>query len=282
MAPRLPELHLVRALRRQLGRPLDERAPGSLVDGVLAYVCNICGAPGRARLAELGREAPSCTACGSTVRMRAVVHLLSRALFGTSLKLADFPRRPDIHGIGLSDWRIYADGLADKLDYTNTFLDEPPRLDIRCVDPSLFGSLDFLIASDVFEHVAPPVAVAFANARRLLKPGGVCIFSVPFVTEAGCRTQEHFPELHDFVVLDGPSGKRLINTTARGERQEFDSLVFHGGDGLTLEMRCFSEESLVDEFGRAGFREVVFERESELRFGIYWQHPWSVPITARA
>jgi len=52
--------------------------------------------------------------------MRAIVHLLSTELFGESYILRDFPVRPDIRGIGLSDWDGYAGGLPHKLNYTNT------------------------------------------------------------------------------------------------------------------------------------------------------------------
>ena len=98
---------------------------------------------------------------------------LSLGLFKESLALPDFPTRPDIKGIGLSDADLYSKRLQHKVSYTNTFLHSPPRLDITDIDAAEFGELDFLIASDVFEHVTPPVGRAFRNARRLLRQGGV-------------------------------------------------------------------------------------------------------------
>jgi len=152
--------------------------------GCLTFQCNICGAACEYPMLDLGRETPSCRNCGSTVRMRSIVHLLSMELFGQSLVLPDFPTRLDIRGMGLSDWNRYADPLAQRLSYTNTFYHQEPRLDITRIDPALEGSLDFLISTDVFEHIVPPISVAFANVRRLLKPDGVFIFSVPYTLDA--------------------------------------------------------------------------------------------------
>lgn len=250
--------------------------------GSLSYRCNVCGQACQSRVIELGREQPSCPRCRSSVRIRAIVHLLSMELFGQSLALPDFPLRPRIKGIGLSDWEAYAEPLAKKLGYTNTFYHQEPRLDITAgVDPALEGTLDFLISSEVFEHVAPPVSVAFNNACRLLKPGGVMIFTVPYVNAPGTVTREHFPDLHRYELVKEPQGYVLKNVTRDGIAQTFDQLVFHGGDGATLEMRVFSERSLLEEFAQAGFDSVKIYREPNFEHGIYWTHSWSLPMTAR-
>jgi SAM-dependent methyltransferase len=112
--------------------------------------------------------------------MRSMVHVLSLELFGECLVLPDFPERPDLIGIGMSDWDAYAIPLAGKLGYTNTYFDRKPALDITHVPEEMVGTLDFILSSDVFEHVQPPVAKAFENARRLLKPNGVFVFCVPY------------------------------------------------------------------------------------------------------
>src|SRR5438477_9425364 len=96
-----------------------------------SFSCNVCGSPVHAvPFLGLGREGASCFTCGSSVRMRSIVHNLSMGLFGRSLPLTDFPSRPDLVGIGLSDWPGYADLLADKLSYINTFYHKKPFLDI--------------------------------------------------------------------------------------------------------------------------------------------------------
>lgn len=245
----------------------------------LWFRCNVCGRPARAKVAELGREIPSCRCCGSTVRNRALVHWLSVELFGKSLAIHEFPHRPDIVGIDMSGWHGYGQALGERLGYRNTYYHMEPKLDITAIDPSLLGTLDFVISSDVFEHVAPPVSIAFENTRRLLKPGGVLIVTVPYTKEAG--TKEHFPDLYQYEIVKEGDDFVLINTTRSGERQVFRNLVFHGGPGTTLEMRVFSEKSLVGGLERAGFEQVKIRAEPDYDAGVVWHESWSLPVTAR-
>jgi SAM-dependent methyltransferase len=209
-----------------------------------------------------------------------MVHLLTSEILGNSVALPDIPRRLDFRGIGLSDSTTYAGPLAKKFAYTNTHFDAKPMLDIANAGPEHDGCYDFMIASDVFEHIAPPVARAFANARRLLRPSGVLIFSAPFMLDAD--TVEHFPELHDYRLIESPEGWLLENRTADGRAQTFTNLVFHGGIGATLEMRQFSLTSLVRDFATAGFSRMRVAGEAFLPHGIHWPEPWSVPMVAHA
>ena len=130
-----------------------------------------------ARSAPPGREVPSCSACGSTVRLRSLIALLSREIFGVELAIPDFPVLKGIRGFGMSDPPELAQRLAEKFEYTNTFYHQEPRLDV--VDPSPehlrehTGRYDFILSSEVLEHVSPPVERAFANLNRMLKPDGL-------------------------------------------------------------------------------------------------------------
>lgn len=246
------------------------------------FRCNICGGASTCDPTTVDREDASCTGCGSSVRLRAIVHLLSVALFEESMPLGDFPVRPDLYGFGLSDWSLYAKPLARRFSYVNTFYHTAPRLDITDVPDELAGSADFLIATDVFEHVLSPVERAFHGARRLLREGGVFVFSVPFHVGDG-GTVEHFPSLHDFSLEgDVASGFRLRNRLPDGAEEVFEDLVFHGGPGSTLEMRVFSRDEVVRHFREAGFRDVQFAEADEPRWGIHWTSPFSRPLVARA
>lgn len=231
----------------------------------------------------LGREDSTCSHCGSAVRIRSVVHHVSMALFGMSLPIAQFPLRPDLRGIGLSDWEGYANRFVRRLNYTNTFYHTDPRLDITDVPDDMAGTCDFVISTDVFEHVLPPVNRAFNGAKKLLKPGGTFVFTVPFMIEED-DTREHFPHLFKFELKTGADGVvRLHNMRQDGTFEVFDDLCFHGGPGSTLEMRLFARNSIERELQNAGFSNIRFDSEFVPQHGIYWKYPkWSIPIIATA
>lgn len=205
---------------------------------------------------KLQRETPSCDGCGSTVRARSIIDILARTLFGESMPLPEFPTDRGIRGVGLSDWEGYARTLANKLNYTNTYYHKDPRLDISAEQQELpEGQLDFLISSDVFEHIAP--------------------YSLEL------DTVEHFPGLYQYEILERGDRRVLRNITRDAREQIFKNLVFHGGEGETLEMRIFSETAVLKRLENAGFQEITVHREPCFKFGIYQPEPWSLPISAR-
>lgn len=232
----------------------------------LSFRCNICGRTCAAKTADINREVPSCKNCGSTLRWRSIIRALSMELFGESLSLQDFPKIRRITGLGMSDWEGYAMPLARIFNYRNTYYHQEPKLDITRFDPTLEKAFDFIISSDVFEHVLPPVSKAFENIRKLLRPDGVLIFTVPYSKNE--KTVEHFPELYDYRIMETNGHYILKNVTRDGVSQTFDDLIFHGGAGATLEMRLFSELSLREEFSRAGFSQVKIHKEADLHHGI--------------
>ena len=153
------------------------------------FTCNLCGRLNRHDGGKLDRERPSCSSCGSNVRTRGLLQALSMELFGANLTLPDFPRVRSIRGIGTSDSILYADGLASRLDYRNTFHDRAPRFDIANPEEEEAGRYDFLISIEVFEHVAPPAGAAFDQVFRLLKPYGFLVFTVPYSLELSFLTK---------------------------------------------------------------------------------------------
>ena len=69
----------------------------------IRFRCNICDRINTARLGTLERDNPSCDRCGSSVRLRAIVQVLTTELFGESMSLSQIkPSGPEIKGIGLS------------------------------------------------------------------------------------------------------------------------------------------------------------------------------------
>lgn len=180
----------------------------------------------------------------------------------------------------MSDSSDYASRLVSKFDYENSSFHEEPRLDIVAdVATDKVNSYDFLLASEVFEHVPPPVDRAFQNVFRLLKPGGVVVLTVPYGIQP--TTIEHFPELHEFTISRVDGDYQLTNTTRAGVVQNFDRLIFHGGLGATLEMRIFSESDLIRHLARAGFIDIEVYRQPCFEYGIWFSTPWSLPISAR-
>jgi len=156
---------------------------------MVCFTCNICGADNEV---EQFASEPATCACGSNVRLRGLIRLLSIELFGRSLPLPGFPKMKAIRGLGMSDKDCYNGLLAEKFDYTNTFYDREPRLDFTESHPELAGQYDFILSADVLEHIAPPVERAFEETRRILKPHGFLGITVYCNPED--RLREHFPE----------------------------------------------------------------------------------------
>jgi SAM-dependent methyltransferase len=213
------------------------------------------------------------------VRLRALADLISTEVFGAHLTLPEMPRMKGIRGLGMSDSAVLASQLAEKFDYVNTFYHQEPKFDLAHPDERDLGQFDFLVSSEVFEHVPPPAERSFEVAHRLLKPHGLLLMTVPYTLEQ--TTQEHFPQLGDYTLATVGGRLVLVNSGTDGKLEIFDNLVFHGGDGSTLEMRRFSEKSLREILSGAGFGCVRFAAEDYLPFGIVHAETWSLPIAAR-
>jgi SAM-dependent methyltransferase len=245
----------------------------SKMRSLFRFTCNVCNSQCRAE--TLDREIPSCK-CGSNVRFRWIVHALSTELFGESLPLKKFPRDRNIRGISLSDWEGIAKVLAKRFDYQNTFLHRKPVLDIMDLKSGADARYDFMVASEVLEHVPPPVQNAFDNIARLLKPNGFAVFSSPWNDEGD--TIEHFPALHDWQVFKFRATYVLLNRTKEGQLEAFENLAFHNGPGNILETRVFSIDGLMANCKAAGLEMTM--AEDYLAYGIAWD-PWSKGIVLR-
>ena len=243
------------------------------------FTCNICGVACKRLSAPPGREVPSCPACGSTVRLRSMIALLSREIFGVELAIPDFPVLKGIRGVGMSDPPELAQRLAKKFYYINTFYHQEPRLDVVEPGQEHLGRYDFILSSEVMEHVPPPVERAFVNLHRMLKPDGLLLFTVPYGIDG--RTAEHFPELYEYS-LASPGGRTvLVNRRRDGSLELFENLSFHGGAGSTLEMRVFTETSLKEIIATAGFTSVQIASEDVPEFGVLHGETCSLPVADR-
>lgn len=246
----------------------------------ITFTCNVCGRASTVERSTLLRENATCRSCNSTVRYRAIVRALSIALFGESLTLSRFPVRRALKGAGLSDWSGYAERLARKFDYRNTYYHSKPSLDITAVSPDWHQSLDFLIATEVFEHVEPPIDRAFSSSFAVLKPGGWLVLTLPYNGGDG-DTIEFFPDLLDWKVVDVAGGAVLVNRTAKGRWQVFDEITMHEGVGETLAMREFTRGSVRRSLEAAGFDEIREVAEDDEKHGVIWLEHCGRPFVAR-
>jgi SAM-dependent methyltransferase len=243
------------------------------------FTCNVCGAECARPAGGLGRETTNCPVCASSVRLRALIALLSQEVFGAVMALPEFPALKGIRAIGMSDAPDLSDRLSEKFDYTNTFYHQAPQFDVTRPDALDEGRYDFILSSEVMEHVPPPVEDSFATLNRMLKPDGFLLLTTPYLLDG--KTAEHFSTLHEYTLAT-PGGRTvLVNRRSDGTVEVFENLVFHGGHGSTLEMRVFTESSLREVLAAAGFGEVYFAAENWPEFGVEHTEAWSLPICAR-
>jgi SAM-dependent methyltransferase len=244
---------------------------------MIEFICNVCASRNQMTEAEFATEPASC-ACGSNVRTRALIHLLSLELFGRSLMLPDFPRLKSIRALGMSDKPCYASILQEKFDYQNTFYDREPRLDFSKPHIHLYGTLDFVVSSDVLEHVAPPVEATMTEVFRLLKPRGFLVATVPCSSEE--ILLEHYPDLYEYRILPLGGTPVLVNRRRDGQVEVTGDLVFHGGEGATLEMRQFTVAALHQKLVATGFTNPRFFNANVPEYGILFDHDVSQPLIA--
>ena len=73
----------------------------------------------------------------------------------------------------------------------------------------------------------------------------------------------------------------LVNRTRTGELQVFRDLVFHGGEGATLELRVFCFDDLLARIAAAGFAPPLVHREGCGSCGSLPSEDWSLVFSLR-
>lgn len=249
----------------------------------IEFTCNICGNTTTELKENLTREKASCFHCKSSIRLRAIAFLLTKVLSIHRVTIDQLPKLKDIKCIDLSGWFKFEKYFGEIVSYKNTFFHKEPKLDINNPAEKWHDSANILISSEVFEHTLPPPSLAFMGAKKVLKPGGSLILTVPFVNKRD-YTLEHYPNLHNYIIKKDANDEFVLhNTTRTGELEIFKNLKFHGGPGETLETRVFSRNSLLDELNKAGFVDIEFLDYEVPEFGIIMNGvTWSLPILARA
>jgi SAM-dependent methyltransferase len=167
--------------------PFQRRAPAATSqNGALhAGLCNICGSRDGFSYSEAAhpRENFACLGCASTSRDRMLIKTLGNCL-GLVEPLAEWPRQ-GLRLMETSGFRATPALLAAKFDYLNLMYEGRAANSIQG-DLSRLGlqdaSLDFLLTSDVFEHVREDEP-AWQEVYRVLKPGATLILQVPALGE---------------------------------------------------------------------------------------------------
>jgi hypothetical protein len=233
------------------------------------FFCIACFRPSKANKNSLGREGSNCYWCNGTARDRAMLLSIHIAFIK---KLLRKPRRvPQI--IGVSDGYLMETILRKiyRSNYQNYHYHIEPILDITQVPLGMHNSADIISCSEVLEHVAPPIDLAFSGLRNLLQLDGTLVLSVPHSDASGVHL-EHFPVMTSYEIDLGDIPK-LKGELQNGKKVEFDDLVFHGGVGSTLEFRIFSEKSLTAALLAVCFTNLKVNKNIK-SFGIFWES-WS-------
>jgi len=156
----------------------------------LSGACALCGAIGPFQtLPGASLREASCGRCGATTRNRDVAQVVVQALLGEDTPLAQ--AMPRLAGAAIFEAQCEGalhEALKGLPGYVcSEYLPGVPTgatdsRGIRCEDLQSLtfadASFDVVITQDVLEHVADPER-AFLEIRRVLKPGGSHVFTVP-------------------------------------------------------------------------------------------------------
>lgn len=199
------------------------------------------------------RETYQCEECRASLRERvtadAIVAVYGnaqqssiRTLIKDSLKF----NSSQIYEVGVSG--AYRRYFSKHDDYTNSFYWKDVKKGeekdgIRCEDLMDLtfddNSFDLIITSDILEHVRHPW-IAFDEIKRVLKPGGYHIFSIPSLVAMPSHTIRR-------VETSGINDKNLMEPRYHGDGRGGKSLVYtdFGADLFAdLEKRGFSTYSI--------------------------------------
>jgi SAM-dependent methyltransferase len=220
------------------------------------FNCNICGKHNSLQGKVRHRELYFCDDCGSCARFRGVVLAVQRFVLADEAKpLKAQKTRMSVRAIGMSDSLSYAPHLERLFSYTNTYYHMEPFVDVTNKENcDHYRDLDFIICSEVLEHVRTPVVNCLQNMHSMLKSGGKLILTTPYLS--GYETVEHYPHLHDYKIFEH-SGRYIVSNIRKDGLHEFhQSPSFHGGPGEVLEMRVFGEGDLMAMIRQAGFSRI--------------------------
>ena len=212
--------------------------------------CSICG---RILLTKpVSSEVVCCRFCGSTWRAQAICRAILCGLgYPEDANIRFIENDMSRVGLGISDdWRL-ARALSPLFAYTNSFLHQFPVVDVCSPPQEAIGQFEFISCSDVLEHTPPPRNAALLGLFQMLKPSGFAVVSVPL--RRGFEFTEFYPGLTRWKI----EKDSIYWVDGNGHESIDHDPEFHGGQGLTLAFRQWTEEKLIEDLKAVGFSEIV-------------------------
>jgi SAM-dependent methyltransferase len=183
-----------------------------------------------------------CVSCGNNLRAMALASAIIDALGCPGDTLTAFSETAG--AIAVLEINRAANLTSVLRNLNGHRLVEYPEFDMEAL-PFDSGSFDLVVHSDTLEHVPHPVR-GLMECRRVLRPGGACVFTIPIIAGRLSRRRDSLP----------PS--------------------YHGGPGV-----CAADQIVHTEFG-ADFWKIVCEAGFRQCTIHAFEFPTALAIIARA
>jgi SAM-dependent methyltransferase len=232
-------------VRRTLGNWWHTRQAGIAKARLLASLrgdtvtCNVCGWVGAAFTDDCWHPGTICPNCRSQVRHRMLAACLDGKASIPGLSEAELLHGKEIlHFAPERQLRERIQAAAAEYvtaDFERGDCDH--RLDISTMPEIADARFDVVIACDVLEHV-PDDAAAFREIRRILRPGGTAILTVP-QKDPPAETDED-PEVADETARESRFGQK---DHVRMYGDDFAARIHAAGmDVRTIDQTAFDRE----------------------------------------
>ena len=242
-------------MRPPADRRGDERGLCSVCGSVTRFVRNSWVLPaglrdelGSPRLVDafVRRETLFCAGCGSNLRVRRIADVLLGHYATEATCLAELVGEDQFARLDLAELNSVGELHRFLLRHPRLVYAEYPAEDLRELSYA-DGSFDLLLTSDTLEHV-PDFRAALRETRRVLRPGGRHVFTVPAVpsratTVARATTEPDGTVVHVLPPQHHGRGSGPFALLTR-DREDFLAYTDFGLD-------------LLEELRRVGFRSEV-------------------------
>lgn len=164
------------------------------------------------------QQGTTCSSCGANLRTQALAEAIMNAVPIRGLFASGFYRGvfQDFVTTGTANkLHVLEINPAGQLDtylkkLKNHILAEYPEYDMMKLDlPD--NSFDLVVHSDTLEHIPDPLT-AMRECRRILKPQGHCIFTIPIIVDRLSRSRIGLPPSYH-----GPQDAKLEDYTVFSE-----------------------------------------------------------------